>query len=437
MNFNVLPNLVALSILVAVFWAISRKATTERLHLWLAGWILVLLHFAAQFVLPPAGPWERFILAISYDSLALAGAAFLISVSEIATTLQRQLLLAGAIGIPTVAFINGTVWDIASPAYYYGWIAAGVIAPLVLFGKFARRRLLWTIFVVLTTSAAAATMIWVVARGNSDLGLIVILTSLYFVVGVLYWDRYRRGTAGVLTSVIGFGLWGAVFPLGLLLELRAPSVKVESEVWNIPKYLVAVGMILTLLEDQIEKSKYLAYHDELTGLPNRRLLDDRLEQALAQANRNRSKVAVLQLDLDRFKEVNDTFGHPVGDAALQQIAARLATRIRACDTVARSGGDEFTVVSHVADAREAGILMSGLETVLSTPILVGGNQVRTGLSIGLALFPDQGSDPDQLHATADQAMYMAKRATRGAALTRPPRTNAVHGAYLPAEQESH
>ena len=346
-------------------------------------------------------------------------------------------MLAIAIGIPTVAFINGTVWEIVSPAYYYGWIAAGMIAPLVLFRKYARRRLPWTIFVVLVTSVVAAIMIWLVARGASDLGLIVILASLYSVVGVLYWDRYRRGTAGVLTSVIGFGLWGSVFPLGLLLELRAPSVKVESEVWNIPKYLVAVGMILTLLEDQIEKSKYLAYHDELTGLPNRRLLDDRLEQALAQANRNGSKVAVLQLDLDRFKEVNDTFGHPVGDAALQEIAARLSRRIRACDTVARSGGDEFTVVSHVADVHEAGVLISGLESAVSHPILVQGKQVLTGLSVGLALFPDHGRDPDHLHATADQAMYMAKRATRGAVLTRPPHTGLVPSPYFAVEPESH
>ncbi len=125
----------------------------------------------------------------------------------------------------------------------------------------------------------------------------------------------------------------------------------ESEVWNIPKYLVAVGMILTLLEDQIERSNYLAYHDELTGLPNRRLLDDRLDQALAHARRVGSKVAVLLLDLDHFKEVNDTFGHRVGDMTLQAVVTQLTSSIRASDTLARSGGDEFTVVSEVAGRR--------------------------------------------------------------------------------------
>jgi diguanylate cyclase (GGDEF)-like protein len=189
-------------------------------------------------------------------------------------------------------------------------------------------------------------------------------------------------------------------------------VKVESEVWNIPKYLVAVGMILTLLEDQIERSTYLAYHDELTDLPNRRLLEDRLDQALAQANRAESKVGVFVLDLDRFKEVNDTFGHRVGDIALREVVARLGSRLRASDTLARSGGDEFTVVSQVDNAEGAQVLLSALESALCDPILVEGRQVRTGLSIGLALYPDDGSNPDQLHAAADRAMYAAKRASR-------------------------
>jgi diguanylate cyclase (GGDEF)-like protein len=232
----------------------------------------------------------------------------------------------------------------------------------------------------------------------------------------LFWNRYRRATAGVLTSVGGFTLWGAVFPASVLLQVLAPSVKVESEVWNIPKYLVAVGMILTLLEDQIEKSRYLAYHDELTGLPNRRLMDDRLDQAIAHADRTGSKVAVLLLDLDRFKEVNDDFGHRVGDLALQEVVSRLAGRIRASDTLARSGGDEFTLVSYVADADGARALVSSLEAALSTPIWVDGRQVQTGLSVGLALYPDDSRNPDQLHATADRAMYAAKRASREAAL---------------------
>jgi diguanylate cyclase (GGDEF)-like protein len=209
---------------------------------------------------------------------------------------------------------------------------------------------------------------------------------------------------------------------------------VESEIWNIPKYLVAVGMILTLLEEQIERSDYLAYHDDLTGLPNRRLLEDRLDQAIAHARRVGCKVAVLLLDLDHFKEVNDTLGHRVGDMTLQAVVGQLTGRIRASDTLARSGGDEFTVVSEVQDANGAVALMAALDSALAAPLNIQGGQVRTGLSIGLALYPDDGSDPDQLHAAADKAMYIAKRAARGPAENGNPRPNAIATVFTAASK---
>ena len=171
-------------------------------------------------------------------------------------------------------------------------------------------------------------------------------------------------------------------------------------------------MILTLLEDQIERSTYLAYHDELTDLPNRRLLEDRLDQALAQANRTESKVGVFVLDLDHFKEVNDTFGHRVGDIALREVVARLGSRLRASDTLARSGGDEFTVVSQVGDNHGAQILVDDLERAVAQPFLLEGHLIQAGLSIGVALYPDNGETADELRAVADKAMYAAKRNSR-------------------------
>ena len=411
MNFSTLPNLVALSILVLVFWAILRQATTERLHLWLAGWILVLLHFGAQFFGSDEGPWCRMTAAISLDSLVLAGIAFLISVSAIACNRWRQSLFALALAVPSIAYIHGAIWGVSGRGYYYAVVAVGLCACCLLFCYFQRRLDLIAAGMVLGTAVTAAGMAWAAGR-DLEWGITVLLSALNFAVAILYWTRYRRATAGVLTAVGGFALWGAVFPTATLLSILVPSNKIESEVWNIPKYLVAVGMILTLLEDQIEKSRYLAYHDELTGLPNRRLLEDRLDLALAAANRTGSKVAVLLLDLDRFKEVNDTFGHRVGDLALQEVVGRLSSRIRASDTLARSGGDEFTVVSYVRDAQGARSLVSSLEAALTAPISVRGEQVQTGLSIGLALYPDDGSDPDQLHSAADRAMYAAKRAAR-------------------------
>jgi len=412
MNFNTLPSLIALAILVVVFGAILRQGTSERLHLWLAGWILVLVHFVAQFVDVGQGLWGRLTSAVSLNALELASIAFLISVSGAAPNLRRQLLLATVIGVPAILYTNAVIWDVTRPIFYYGVIVLALAGALLVIWNFCRKITPYVTVMSTGCLGLSCGMLWAVSRGKPELGILFLLAAFNFTVAALFWQRFRRSTVGVLTTVSGFAAWGAVFPTGMLLTIYAPSLHVESEAWNIPKYFVAAGMILILLEDQIQKSEYLAYHDELTGVPNRRLLQDRLEQALARASRRGNKVAVLLLDLDHFKQVNDTFGHRIGDLTLQQVVTRLTSRMRVSDTLARSGGDEFTVVSDVADAEGAQVLISNLETAFTVPFKLEGKLIRTGLSIGLALYPDDGSVPDELYAAADQAMYVSKRANR-------------------------
>lgn len=419
MNFTTLPSLVALAALVVVFRAILRQSTNERLHLWLLGWILVLVHFVAQFVDVGAGPWTRMATAINLNALELAGIAFLISVSSAATTRGRQLLLAAVIAIPAMAYTDAAIWDVSARVFYYGVIALAFAGTIFVIWSFHRNITTYVVCLSIACLGVCLAIVWAVARGNFDLGIIFLLAALNFIVAALFWRHFRRATVGVITTVAGFTVWGAVFPTGMWLATFAPSIHVESEVWNIPKYFVAVGMILILLEDQMQKSEYLAYHDELTGLPNRRLLEDRLQQALSHAGRKGNKVAVLLLDLDHFKQVNDTFGHRIGDLTLQQVVTRLASRMRTSDTLARSGGDEFTVVSDVADAEGAQVLVANLEMAFTVPFKLEGKLIHTGLSIGLALYPDDGRTPDQLHAAADQAMYVSKRASRAASELNP------------------
>jgi diguanylate cyclase (GGDEF)-like protein/PAS domain S-box-containing protein len=163
-----------------------------------------------------------------------------------------------------------------------------------------------------------------------------------------------------------------------------------------------------------ERIALLARTDALTGVANRLIFNDRLRQAFAAAQRGARAFAVLYLDLDRFKEVNDTLGHHAGDRLLQQVAQRLRTATREIDVVARLGGDEFAIIqAEIADSAAAGTLAEKLIEIVSAAYLVDGNELRIGVSIGIALWDGQAAGPDMLLAQADQALYRAKHAGRG------------------------
>jgi diguanylate cyclase (GGDEF)-like protein len=159
---------------------------------------------------------------------------------------------------------------------------------------------------------------------------------------------------------------------------------------------------------------HLAHHDVLTDLPNRALLRDRLEQAIAAMRQGGRRLAVLMLDLDRFKEVNDSLGHPVGDALLKEITRRLRGCVRETDTIARLGGDEFAIVQRATDpASDSILLATRIQAAISEPLDLDGHHVLTGTSIGVAIAPQDGEDPDQLLKNADLALYRAKSEGRG------------------------
>ncbi len=162
-----------------------------------------------------------------------------------------------------------------------------------------------------------------------------------------------------------------------------------------------------------ERVQYLAYYDALTGLPNRTLLQDRLAKALAGARRQKHKVALLFLDLDRFKDINDSLGHSVGDLLLQEVAERLKTWGREQDTVARLGGDEFLIMlTHVKDITDAAVAAERLMDAMTAEFVVQGHSLNISCSIGISIFPEHGADGETLIKNADAAMYSAKDSGR-------------------------
>lgn len=176
-----------------------------------------------------------------------------------------------------------------------------------------------------------------------------------------------------------------------------------------------VGVILDISErKQMEQAIWReANYDALTGLPNLRLLRDRLSEELERARRQGSTLALLFIDLDRFKEVNDTLGHQVGDQLLIQAAERIQAVVRSSDTVSRQGGDEFVVIlSDINNAQAAGMVASKIIRLLHMPFLLGSNEVYVSASIGIALYPDDSQQQETLVSYADQAMYAAKASGR-------------------------
>jgi len=162
-----------------------------------------------------------------------------------------------------------------------------------------------------------------------------------------------------------------------------------------------------------ERMVHLAQYDALTDLPNRVLLQDRARQALIHAQRDQTSLAVMYIDLDGFKQVNDTLGHDVGDELLVQIAQRLTGAVRASDTVCRQGGDEFVVLLPGIDAAEQVCHVARkIEAACSVPYVLNGRVLSVGLSGGIALFPQHGDNFKALSRHADAAMYAAKQAGR-------------------------
>jgi len=198
---------------------------------------------------------------------------------------------------------------------------------------------------------------------------------------------------------------GSTFPI----EFRATEMLLSGE-------RRFVGILRDISEQRAEREalEYQALHDVLTGLPNRTLLNDRLRQAILTAQRERTSVALLVIDMDGFKEVNDTLGHELGDLLLQQVALRLESILRGSDTMARLGGDEFAVLPAGETGSEGGARTAKkILAALERPFAIANRSIQASASIGIAVYPDHGHDAQTLLRHADVAMYIAKRGRRG------------------------
>ena len=533
---NTLLDILILGLLVLLFGSIHRSQRTLRLRYWIAGWLLILAHFVLLLPNPQSSLWANLTDALGVTALLMGGLCFLLASSTTCLGIgDSKIWMQALLAVPVVLFVFVAAFGVSNAAVLS--VLFVLLEYSVLFYVFHCWRHKPTL-VLASEIFAAASAIWAghdILTHQAFAGVYAVLTQIYLMNAIVYWYGFRRWSIGVVTAVVGMVAWAAVFPTAVSLAVLFPHLQVSPELWNLPKYFVEFGMILTLLEDEVikttrqreeyrvlfdgnphpmwifdketfdflkvnnaaiaqygytqqeflaknlrdlrppeeipqlehrlrdagedtlhtgpwthirkdgsriqvevdshrinfegrparfslvedvterqqmhERLVYQAHHDILTGLPNRLLLKDRMEQLLASAERLDQLAAVICMDLDRFKQVNDTYGHHVGDMCLQQLAVWLRERLRMTDTVARSGGEEFIVLvgqlkSPADAARVAQILVDGFRQTL----MIEGHTIHLTASIGIAMYPSDGTEAHDLWRLADSAMYRAKRA---------------------------
>jgi len=416
MNWSRLPDLGCTALMLWTFGSARRDKQSYVSEIWMLGWVMILIHSVAALFTQIHGVGGEFVNLAFSVALVWAGLLFsYASMPQSGRLWSRRLLgslaVASFLYMAVVCLGSGLIWAMNLAAI----LVAGVpLAVTIASLRTLREWRFWTIGAFCSTLSIFLLSVQNRRPWGTPIAWEAFLFVVYLTCACLAAFTERPTTAGTKVVVCGFIGWALVFLLEPLLWVLWPQLHVETEIWHLPAFVVAIGMLLILLENQLKHSRHLALHDELTGLSNRRLFEDRLETALIRVRRNGETLGLLSIDLDGFKQVNDNLGHQAGDSLLRQVGGLFAQRLRSSDTLARTGGDEFCAIlenpASRADAEAVGRALTGM---LTAPIQLGEVSVRVGASVGVALFPDDGEDADSLYRVADLRMYAVKRGLEG------------------------
>ncbi len=388
--------IISAAVVALLLLGFQRQYRKSYLRHWMSGWAALAVYQLASF----AG----FVLAVRYDVPA-------IHPSRIA-----MALLAAVAGYAQIGWFLFAPYELVRRRPIRIITTRRILAALMLFSVF-------TAVVFLDQSTVSIT------RNVARVGVHAFLGGIGFLIASIALWRARKRRTG-----IGLTVLSTAYFFYAVEQMQYAFLTVSWAVaGEYPRYLnalgyadfllqsvLAVGVIACLLEDEREAAElasveieHLAYHDALTGLPNRPLFMDRLIVSVAQSHRSGHKIAVLFLDLDRFKDINDSLGHSVGDQLLKIVAERIRRCIREGDTLSRFGGDEFTLLVPKIDSVEdaAKIAQKILETV-KIPMTVNERELVATASIGVSFYPNDGLDAETLVRNADTAMYRAKDSGR-------------------------
>jgi len=426
-NFLAIPSFLGIAWMTLVLARVHDRNDSERLRLWVGGLLLIVLEGLSRIVYYQPGLPQlthRVAHVVALVAYFLAGIVFLRSSagkgSRYAT--GRWYLLLEA--LPYVALL--TCYGLVMPQswMYYACAVVGLVAaPLV---ALAFRKAL--------PEALAQAVVWgIILAGlysSRRLGIYLSLSAIYAITAFAFAFRLKKSSRGRWVVAASFAMWSICFLIHpWIAEHRAAWNPILDQVWDLQRYLVTFGVLIYSLEERVAMNEFAALHDALTSLANRTLFESRLRNALARGRRRQTRVLLLSLDMSGFKQVNDTFGHPAGDALLKQVAQRLGNATRETDTVARLGGDEFTVILEDVDnglsnaSRPDAVnvrcealvqKVRGLieDTPFQLPTREGDRPAALQVAIGTAIFPDDADTAEELYVVSDESMYRDKSRLR-------------------------
>jgi diguanylate cyclase (GGDEF)-like protein/PAS domain S-box-containing protein len=529
-------DIMILGLLVFLFGAVSRMRPDDRLRCWVAGWLCILAHFASQLWHPSIILGHKVQTCISMDAIALAGIFFIVSV-VIQTEGRKIGLRVGAfLTISTLLCINVEIIGIRSAWPLAILVVVRVACAIAMAARVRHNRWVVAPTIISTCLIAGTWMLYGLTHGHPEVVIHALLGEIYLIAAIDFWHSGWQRSLGLKTVVSGMTAWSAVSPAIFLIDKFWPSSSLIFQIWNIPKFWVAMGMILMVMEEDarlarafteeyrllfesnphplwifdVESLRFLsvnqaaldrhgytrdeflllkltdilapettsqalleltspvaldsnatrylrkdgsvismevtAYntvfqgklcrfvlaidvtdrevlqqqlvhqtqHDILTGLPNRLLFQEQLTWSVRHTLEAEEKLAVLALDIHRFKRINDTYGPRIGDECIKCIAGMLRSHVRSMDIVARTGADEFAIVlKGFTTANIAEKLAVGLKLLFEQPLLIHGYKIQISFNMGLAVCPGDGTDAVALWRGAERALRQAQIAGGG------------------------
>jgi diguanylate cyclase (GGDEF)-like protein len=405
MNYAFLPDLSALAILVVILFLLRRRHPQEQADIWLLGLFITLVEAVAHTFYAQDGPPNRILHVIVMAGYLLAGLVFTWSSGEQPLSRRVRLLYVVLNGLPLLAINTLYGLHLHTEVVYFPFVAAGLVIGGVT-SLYLRKS--WRLAGLYVCGWLAMGIL--IHRGGFREAVYWSLCCVYTIAALNFMRRLPRKSTGRLAILTGFFIWALCFLVHPWIVPYRAYADIASHVWNMQKSLISIGMILVMLEEQVSTNRWLALHDELTGLPNRRSFEDRLCGALNRSRRASSSLAVVMLDLNGFKRINDSLGHHAGDQVLREIAMNLRERVRTVEMLARLGGDEFTmIVSNLNEDRALDSLLADVRAAIETPLSIDGHSMIVTASLGVAMYPDDASDAAKLLRIADQRMYTLKK----------------------------